>query len=66
MDFMTVQQASELWEVSPRRVHKLCADGRIKGAVKISGVWLLPSDSQKPADARIKSGKYIIFRNKNE
>ncbi len=61
---MTVQQAGELWGVSTRRVYKLCADSRIKGAVKISGIWMLPPNAKKLADARIKSGKYIGFRNK--
>lgn len=59
MDFLTVKQVSEKWSISPRRILKLCEDGRIIGAYKIAGIWLLPKTVEKPADARIKSGKYI-------
>lgn len=62
MDYLTVKQVSEKWSVSPRRILKLCEEGRISGAYKIAGVWLLPKTVKKPADARIKSGKYIKTR----
>lgn len=42
MDYLTVKQVSEKWSVSPRRILKLCEEGRISGAYKIAGVWLLP------------------------
>ncbi|RFT23197.1 DNA-binding protein, partial [Bifidobacteriaceae bacterium GH022] len=28
-------------------------------ATRIGRTWAIPDDAQKPADARIKSGKYI-------
>lgn len=59
MDYLTVKQVSEKWNISTRRISKLCEDGRIDGASKIAGVWLLPKMVDKPVDARIKSGKYI-------
>lgn len=59
MDFLTVKQASELWHVSTRRILKLCEDGRIEGASKIAGIWILPKTACKPVDARIRSGKYV-------
>ncbi|MFQ9514363.1 MAG: DNA-binding protein [Eubacterium sp.] len=59
MDYLTAKQLSEKWNISVRRILKLCEDGRIEGAVKIAGVWLFPPNVQKPKDARIKSGKYI-------
>ena len=31
--------------ISERQVQKLCGEGAIKGASKISGVWLMPSES---------------------
>mgnify|MGYP007033690042 FL=1 len=34
-----------------------CAGGRIPGAVKMAGVWLLPKDAEKPVDMRTKQGK---------
>ncbi len=59
MDFITVKQISEEWNISTRRTLRLCEEGRIEGALKIAGIWLLPKGTKKPADARIKSGKYI-------
>lgn len=59
MGFMTSVEAREKWSLSKRRVAVLCAEGRIPGAEKKANVWLIPDDAEKPADARIKSGKYI-------
>lgn len=59
MEVLTTKQASELWGISQRRITRLCEDGRIDGAVKNGGFWLLPKSAQKPIDARIKSGKYV-------
>lgn len=59
MGFMTSVGAGEKWSLSKRRVAVLCAEGRIPGAEKKANVWLIPDDAEKPADARIKSGKYI-------
>ena len=43
--------------VTPRRVNYYCAGGRIPGAVKMAGVWLLPKTAEKPTDRRRKEGK---------
>lgn len=59
MGFMTSVEAGEKWSLSKPRVAVLCAEGRIPGAEKKANVWLIPDDAEKPADARIKSGKYI-------
>ena len=34
-----------------------CAGGRIPGAVKMAGVWLLPKTAEKPTDRCRKGGK---------
>ena len=34
-----------------------CSAGRIPGAEKMGTVWLIPKDSQKPADQRFKSAR---------
>ena len=57
MDILTIKEASLMWGISVRRITVLCNEGRIVGAKKIAGAWLLPKDAEKPADARIKSGK---------
>ena len=66
MEIVTVKEASGLWDISPRRISALCKQGRILGAKKVAGVWLLPSDSKKPCDARIKSGNYVNWRSKRD
>lgn len=63
---LTIKEASLLWGISVRRITVLCNEGRIVGAKKIAGAWLLPKDAEKPADARIKSGKYTDWRNKTD
>lgn len=51
-EYMTVQEAANKWELSERRIQKLCADNRIDGVVHLSRVWLIPKDAEKPADGR--------------
>ena len=65
MDVITIKEASSMWGISVRRITALCNQGRIVGAKKIAGVWLLPQNAEKPSDARIKSGKYTDWRNKS-
>ena len=43
--------------MTPRRVNYYCAGGRIPGAVKMAGIWLIPKDAEKPIDMRTKQGK---------
>ena len=57
MDYMTLKEASEKWGVTPRQINYLCASGRIPGAVKMAGVWLIPKTAEKPVDGRTKLGK---------
>ena len=57
MDYMTLKEAAEKWGVTPRRVNYDCAAGRIPGAVKMAGVWLIPKNAEKPIDGRTKQGK---------
>ncbi len=46
---LSVQAAAQKWNITPRRVQILCNSGRIDGAVKESGIWLIPASSPKPA-----------------
>lgn len=59
MEYMTIQEASEKWEISERRIQVLCTSGRLSGAVKFGRQWAIPASIEKPIDARIRSGKYI-------
>ena len=54
-DYMTVQEAAQEWGISERQVQKLCKSNRIDGLVRLSRVWLIPKDAQKPFDGRRKN-----------
>lgn len=59
MEYLTSVEMSEKWGITSRRISVLCSEGRIEGVIKKGKTWLIPSDAEKPADARIKTGKYI-------
>lgn len=56
-DYMTVQEAATKWGISERRIQKLCEENRILGVVRLSRVWLIPKDTEKPADGRCKQNR---------
>ncbi len=51
-DYITVRELAATWEITPRRLSKLCSEGRIDGAVIKGKSWLVPKDAKKPSDAR--------------
>ena len=55
----TCKEKALEWNVSPRSVNDMCKKGRIHGAIKEKGSWLIPDDSPKPMDGRVSNGKYI-------
>ena len=46
----TCKEKALEWNVSPRSVNDMCKKGRIQGAIKEKGSWLIPDDSPKPLD----------------
>jgi DNA-binding XRE family transcriptional regulator len=42
---------------------ELAREGRLTGAYKIGGSWIIRKESPYPADARIKTGDYKDWRN---
>ena len=59
MEYISITEASQKWGISNRRIQTLCVQERIPGAARLGSIWAIPSDAEKPTDARIKSGKYI-------
>ena len=57
MEYLTSPEMAEKWGISSRRVSLLCAQDRIEGAIKKGKTWLIPYDTQKPADARYRDNK---------
>lgn len=56
--YTTVSQIAQKWNLKPRTVQIMCAEGRIEGATKVGNLWLIPTDVEKPLDERIKTGRY--------
>ncbi len=56
-DYMTVQETAKLWGISERQVQKLCKANRIEGVIHLTRVWLIPRNTEKPADMRRKNYK---------
>lgn len=52
---MTAKEAAKKWEVTPRRVQVLCAQGKVPGAVRFGVTWAIPKDTAKPKDGRRKN-----------
>jgi len=64
MKYMDVKTASVHWELTERRITALCREGRVVGAQKENGVWIIPEDAPKPVDGR--KNKVLRAVNKNE
>ena len=56
-EYMSVQEAAALWQISDRRVTVLCKGGRIPGAEKVGKSWKIPADTVKPSDHRMRGEK---------
>jgi len=59
MRYLSIKETANKWGLSARRVQVLCAQGRIDGVIRIGSTWGIPETAEKPADARIKTGKYV-------
>ncbi len=57
MDYITVKNASELWDISERRIINLLNNNRISGAIKVGRRWCIPKDTNKPIDRRTSYSK---------
>ena len=54
MNYLSVAQTAEKWEMTPRRVQVLCNQGRIEGAQRVGNIWTIPETAEKPIDGRKK------------
>lgn len=57
MEYLSVKQASELWNISERRIVKLLNESRIPGAIQEGRYWKIPADAHKPIDKRNHDAK---------
>ena len=63
MDYITVKEFSSKNNLGVRAVQKMCKEGRIPDAKKISGLWMIPSDYQIQGVAISKKPKESVNEN---
>ena len=47
-EYISVEEASKIWELSIRSVRNYCAQGRVPGALLDGKTWKIPSNAEKP------------------
>lgn len=52
--YTTVKDIAKKWNIKPRTVQIMCADGKIPGAVKFGRDWAIPVDANRSYDGRKK------------
>ena len=51
--YITTDEFAEKYNRKKSIVLRLCRDGRLKGAIQVGTLWLIPEDTPYPADARV-------------
>ena len=49
MDYITIAEMAEKWNISARMIRRYCIDGRINGTIYIDNAWMIPENAEKPA-----------------
>jgi len=55
MTYLSIQEAAEKWNISPRRVQQLCKEGAFDNAVKEGRLWKIPEDAAIHTPRRISA-----------
>ena len=63
MEVMSAREAADKWGISQRRVAVLCSENRIANAQMLGNMWLIPTNAEKPVDAR--STRYNAVESKS-
>ena len=62
--YVTVNDMSERWGITPRTVQILCSEGKIEGVTRFGNAWAIPINAEKPTDGRVTTGEYRNWRKK--
>jgi len=57
MEYMTTQEAADLWGIKIRRVQSMCDSGIIPAQRIGNRVWVIPKGTPKPPDGRTKQAR---------
>ena len=52
LNYISVKETAEKWEISERRIQTLCEENRIEGVIRFGHSWMIPRDACKPLDRR--------------
>ena len=55
--YITVQEAAEKWGITERQVQMLCKENRIVGATRMSRIWIIPENAEKPTNGKRSQGR---------
>ena len=68
IEYISVEEASKLWELSTRSVRNYCAQGRVSGALLEGKTWKIPSNAEKPVrkTRHIETGNNLLAFLKRE
>lgn len=55
--YITVQEAAKKWGVTPRQVQILCKENRVAGATRMSRIWIIPENAEKPTNDKRGQGR---------
>lgn len=54
MQYVSVKEKAEEWSLTERQIQYYCKQSKIEGAIKQSGVWLVPTDAKNPTKDKNK------------
>ena len=52
MEYLSVKEMAEKWNLSERRIRLMCSEGKIKGVVQKGRSYRIPADAIRPVDGR--------------
>ena len=63
MEYLSVRETADKWNISTRMVQQFCTQGRVPGARKLGKFWTIPADAEKTQDPRVvrKRGAEMPF-----
>lgn len=55
LEYISVKEVAVKWDISERRIQKLCEGNRIEGVLRFGHSWMIPRSAEKPEDLRFKN-----------
>ena len=46
--YTTISELAKEWDLTVRRIQKLCSDGKFPGAKKFGTIWAIPKGVERP------------------